>query len=62
MPLSGVSAGEVAAEGARSLVLFLGTIPLLTGSFVMAGKFRGELADPVLGRTIGVSYDVQRLP
>jgi hypothetical protein len=46
----------------RDLVLFLGTLPLLNGSFVMSRQFRGELVDPVLQRTIGFSYTVQRLP
>jgi hypothetical protein len=45
----------------RDLVLFLGTLPLLTGGFVMGGRFKGEIADPILGRSIELSYAVKLL-
>lgn len=61
LPLSAFPLARLRAPR-RDLVLFLGTLPLINGSFVMAEKFRGELADPVLRRTMGFSYNVQRLP
>jgi hypothetical protein len=44
-----------------SLVLFLGTVPLISGTFRYAGVFRGALEDPVQERSLTLSYSVRIL-
>jgi hypothetical protein len=41
--------------------MFGGTVPAI-GGVRPADRFEGELVDPVLGRTLSLSYDVMRLP
>jgi hypothetical protein len=49
-------------DGTREgLVVFSGTLPLLDGAFVCGTEFRGELVDPVLRRSIGCRYAIDRL-
>lgn len=43
-------------------VLFSGTLALLTGEFVCGPRFRAELIDPVLDRSLVCDYDVDVLP
>ncbi len=43
------------------LVIFSGTSALLTGGFVFAERFEGELSDPVLQRAIRIDYAVHTL-
>jgi hypothetical protein len=61
LPLSEFAIDRLRPKG-RDLIMFLGTVPLLGGTFVMSKQFRGELSDPVLRRTIGFSYTIQQLP
>lgn len=42
-------------------VVFSGTLPLLAGEFVCGPRFRAELVDPVLGRSLVCEYEVQAL-
>lgn len=43
-------------------VLYSGTLPLLTDDFVCGPRFRSELIDPVLGRTLSCDYLIEQLP
>ncbi|RDG37479.1 DUF2848 domain-containing protein [Streptomyces corynorhini] len=43
-------------------VLISGTIPMAEGVDQFAGRWRVELADPATGDTIGLAYDVVRMP
>lgn len=43
------------------LAIFSGTSALLTGGFVYADRFEGELSDPVLQRKLSINYAVQTL-
>jgi hypothetical protein len=43
------------------LAIFGGTSALLTGGFVFADRFEGELFDPVRQRTLRIDYSVQTL-
>lgn len=42
-------------------VVFSGTLALLTGEFVFSERFRAELRDPVLKRTLTCEYTVETL-
>jgi hypothetical protein len=52
---------EVAPDVRRPIVLFLGTIPLLTGGFVFAERFAGTLEDPEGKRSLSCHYRVEVL-
>jgi hypothetical protein len=52
---------EVVNGGLEGLVLFSGTVPLLTGGFVFGGRFAAELFDPRRELSLHVDYAVQRL-
>jgi 4-hydroxyphenylacetate 3-monooxygenase len=52
---------ETAQNAQRPLVLFLGTIPLLTGNFVYAERFTGALEDPQGERSLSCAYSVEVL-
>ena len=52
---------EIAPDARRPLVLFLGTIPLLTGGFVFAERFAGTLEDPEGERSLSCDYTVETL-
>ncbi|AXG80387.1 DUF2848 domain-containing protein [Streptomyces paludis] len=43
-------------------VLISGTIPMTEGVDQFAGRWRVELGDPATGDTIGLAYDVVRMP
>lgn len=45
-------------EPEPGLVVFLGTLPLLTGAFLYGPAFEMELYDPVLGRSLRWRYDI----
>lgn len=51
-------AREQMFDGPGPLVLFLGTVPLLGGTFSFGGHFRAELADVATGRRLVCEYDV----
>jgi 4-hydroxyphenylacetate 3-monooxygenase len=53
---------EIAPDARRPIVLFLGTIPLLTGAFVFAERFTGTLEDPEGKRSLSCDYRVEVLP
>ncbi|KMY66404.1 hypothetical protein AAU61_17505 [Desulfocarbo indianensis] len=42
----------------RDMVIYSGTIGLLTGEFVAGEKFKARLDDPVLGRSLNLAYGV----
>lgn len=46
-------------ESAEGMAVFLGTVPLLTASFVFSETFRGELADPASGKRLDCDYVVK---
>ena len=50
---------EIAPDAQRPIVLFLGTIPLLTGGFVFAERFTGTLEDPEGERSLSCDYSVE---
>jgi 4-hydroxyphenylacetate 3-monooxygenase len=52
---------EIAPNAQRPIVLFLGTIPLLTGGFVFAERFTGVLYDPGGERSLTCDYRVEVL-
>jgi 4-hydroxyphenylacetate 3-monooxygenase len=52
---------EIAPDAQRPLVLFLGTIPLLTGGFVFAERFTGALEDSEGERSLRCDYSVEVL-
>jgi hypothetical protein len=43
------------------LSIFSGTPPIMDGTFVYADRFEAEMADPVLGRKLELSYTIQTL-
>jgi 4-hydroxyphenylacetate 3-monooxygenase len=49
---------EIATDARRPIVLFLGTIPLLTSGFVFAERFTGTLEDPEGERSLSCDYSV----
>jgi Protein of unknown function (DUF2848) len=53
---------EIASDTRRPIVLFLGTIPLLTNEFVFAKRFTGTLEDPEGERSLSCDYTVEVLP
>jgi hypothetical protein len=42
-------------------VIFCGTLPLVSGQFVPAPRFRARLVDPVRRRRLGVDYECRQL-
>jgi hypothetical protein len=52
---------EIAPDTQRPIVLFLGTIPLLTGGLDFAGRFTGTLEDPEGERSLSCDYSVEVL-
>jgi len=52
---------EIAPDARRPIVLFLGTIPLLTSGFVFAERFTGTLEDPGGERSLSCDYSVEVL-
>jgi hypothetical protein len=53
---------EIAPDARRPIILFLGTIPLLTGGFAFAERFTGTLEDPEGERSLSCDYTVEVLP
>jgi hypothetical protein len=45
----------------EGLVIFSGTVPILTGEVVYGSYFRGELVDPVKQRVLTCEYTVRKL-
>jgi len=45
----------------EGLVIFSGTIPVISGRLVFASHFRGELRDPRTGQSLTVAYQAARL-
>jgi hypothetical protein len=43
-----------------NLVIFSGTLPLLTPTFVSSDRFRAEISDPIKGRHLSIEYTVQQ--
>jgi hypothetical protein len=54
-------AKEIAPDTQRPVILFLGTIPLLTGGFIFAERFTGTLEDPESKRSLHCDYRVEIL-
>lgn len=52
---------EIAPDRQRPLVLFLGTIPLLTSGFVFAERFSGTLEDSEGNRSLTCEYTIEIL-
>jgi 4-hydroxyphenylacetate 3-monooxygenase len=52
---------KIAPDVRRPIVLFLGTIPLLTGGFILAERFTGTLEDPEGERSLTCDYRVEVL-
>jgi 4-hydroxyphenylacetate 3-monooxygenase len=52
---------EIAPDPRRPIILFLGTIPLLTSGFVFAERFTGALEDPEGKRSLNCDYSVEVL-
>ncbi|HEX3269634.1 MAG TPA: DUF2848 family protein [Ktedonobacterales bacterium] len=52
---------EIASDTRRPIVLFLGTIPLLTSGFVFTERFTGTLEDPEGARSLSCDYRVEVL-
>lgn len=65
-PLAGLIAAAPAADGPARLqqgtAMMCGTFAVLSGGVRPARFFRMEMADPVLGRVIAHSYEMQTLP
>jgi len=49
------------ADGRKGLVLYSGTVPVLTGGFIYGSHFRGELFDKRRNRTLSCSYQVTQV-
>jgi hypothetical protein len=47
------------ADLPAEFVMCMGTPPLIDGKFVYAHRYEFELADPVIGRTLTLGYDVR---
>ena len=45
----------------EDMVVFCGTLPILSGEFLFGEGFHAELHDPILDRTIRLAYDVHLL-
>jgi Protein of unknown function (DUF2848) len=52
---------KIVPDMQRPIVLFLGTIPLLTGGFVFAERFTGTLEDPEGKRSLSCDYSIEVL-
>jgi 4-hydroxyphenylacetate 3-monooxygenase len=52
---------EIAADAQRPIILFLGTIPLLTEGFVFTERFTGSLEDPEGEHNLSCDYTVEVL-
>ncbi len=52
---------EVVSGGLEGLVLFSGTVPLLTGGFIYGDRFAAQLEDPRRNMELSVDYRVRRI-
>jgi hypothetical protein len=53
--------GRLGTRTPRGLVLYCGTVPVLTHGFVYGAAFRGELVDEQRKRTLSCSYQVTQI-
>jgi hypothetical protein len=52
---------RLGSGGRKGLVLYSGTIPVLTHGFVYGSHFRGELVDPRRAQSLSCAYHIERI-